>query len=131
VGLLIIPQQKWYDELPKDIVSEAEWGIDPANITIIKSASGSTEDKSVQNVARHLRNSIAHYHFVIPESNSGEIESVKFEDFSDDKKTKQKTKQKTKIKTFETVMSIENIRRFTNGLTEFALRKIVPAGADL
>ena len=36
VGLLILPQQKWYDNLPTEIVSQKEWGIAPEHISLLR-----------------------------------------------------------------------------------------------
>lgn len=64
VGLLILPQQNWFNSLPHDLVSQKEWGIDEKHISTIKKG----ETKNVKDVARHLRNSIAHYNFKIFEN---------------------------------------------------------------
>lgn len=109
IGLLILPQQHWFDSLPTDIVSQKEWGINPKHISSIKDG----ETKNVKNVARHLRNSIAHYNFKVFENKSKDISSIKFEDFLPaDKKTKEK------IKTFEATIPISCIRQFTTKITD-------------
>ena len=69
VGLLMVPQQHWYESLPSHIVSE-EWGITQADISI------STNEKNIANVARHLRNSISHYRF--EQYGNSEIEGFEF-----------------------------------------------------
>ena len=120
VGLLIIPQQKWYRQLPTEIITEKEWGISADDIIIakrytVKTAKLTEQRKTIKNVATHLRNSIAHYSFEVQKGQSGKIGSIKFEDFADNKKT---------IKTFEIIMSIDNLRKFTDELTDFALSKI-------
>ncbi|KAA6321365.1 hypothetical protein EZS27_028975 [termite gut metagenome] len=114
VGLLIIPQQKWYKELPTEIISERIWGIDPDNISA-QCKSGKKQKKTVKNIATHLRNSIAHYSFGMCKGSSGKIDKIKFEDFTNNDKT---------VNTFETEMSIDSLRKFTDKLTEFALSKI-------
>jgi len=113
VGLLIVPQQKWYKVLPTEIVSETEWGIDADNIICCKSGKKG-ERKTIRNVAKHLRNSISHYNFEVQKGNSGKIDNTKFKDFTDENKT---------TKTFEIVMSIVSLRKFTEKLTEFVLSK--------
>ena len=109
IGLLILPQQHWFDNLPTQEVSQKEWGINPKHISTIKKG----ETKNVKNVARHLRNSIAHYNFKVFENTSNEISSIKFEDFET---TNGATKQK--IKTFEATITVSCIRQFTTKLTE-------------
>ena len=101
VGLLILPQQHWFKKLPKVIVCEENWGIGENHISIIKEG----EKKTVQNVARHLRNSIAHYRFIIPKNN-GLIIRVEFEDFYRNNLT------------FKSNIPIDSIRKFTTKLTE-------------
>lgn len=55
VGLLIIPQQSLFNHLPTEVVSADKWGIADTDISCIKEP-----NKSVKNVARHIRNAIAH-----------------------------------------------------------------------
>jgi len=61
------------------------------------------DNKSVSNVARHLRNSISHYSFVAFDNLNKEISRVKFEDFKDESKI---------LKTFDAVIPIANLRKF-------------------
>jgi len=103
VGLLILPQQNWYDSLPTDIMSQKEWGINPEHISSIKKG----ETKNVKDVARHLRNSVAHYRFKAFDNSSDKISSIKFEDFDTNG-----------IKTFEAIIPLPNLRQFTNRLTD-------------
>ncbi len=102
VGLLILPQQNWFNSLPTDLVTQKEWGIDEKHISTIKKG----ETKNVQNVARHLRNSIAHYNFKVFENKSNDISSIKFEDYDP-----------SNNKTFEAIIPISSIRQFTTKLT--------------
>lgn len=74
-GWLILPQQEWFDKLPTEIISSKEWGIDSSAISIKKG-----EDKSVQNVARHLRNSGAHYNFTAFSNKNEKIGKIEFKD---------------------------------------------------
>ena len=60
VGLLIIPQQSLFNHLPTEVVSADKWGIADTDISCIKEP-----NKSVKNVARHIRNMM--------ESDSGAI----------------------------------------------------------
>jgi hypothetical protein len=90
VGLLIIPQQTnergndITDLLPTAIIDEESFGIDPSKIIICAGKGGNpntrlAEDKSVANIVRHFRNSVAHSRFEI-KSKDSKISSVYFED---------------------------------------------------
>ncbi|MGM5631322.1 HEPN family nuclease [Apibacter raozihei] len=107
VGLLIIPQQHWYDKLPTNSIERKDWGI--AKEDIIKIAK---EDYSVKNVARHLRNSISHYHLKACES-KGEISSFIFKDFFNKKLT---------LNTKE--ISIEKLKKFVFTLCDYMLNEM-------
>jgi len=54
----MLPQSKWFDNYPTDVISEEEWGITENDILTIKG-----NQKTVKEVARHLRNSVAHFKF--------------------------------------------------------------------
>lgn len=111
VGLLILPQQYWYDSLPEDLISEGEWGIHPTNhISMIKGG----ETKNVKNIARHLRNSVAHYKFTAFDKQSkGKIRDIKFEDLGPNN-----------VKTFEAIIPISGIKQFTTKLTDTLVAEI-------
>ncbi len=102
VGLLILPQQYWFKSLPTSIITQMEWGISEEQICFIKNG----EQKNVKNIARHLRNSIAHYKFKHFGSESTEISSIKFVDYDPHNR-----------KTFEAIISIDSIKQFTTKLT--------------
>lgn len=102
VGLLILPQQNWFNNLPTDLVSQEEWGIRESDVSFMKNG----ETKTVKNIARHLRNSISHYRFKAFENSSNDISSIKFEDYDP-----------SNNKTFEAIISISSIRQFTTKLT--------------
>jgi hypothetical protein len=36
VGLLILPQQHWFDDLPNELITKKEWGIDTSHIGFLK-----------------------------------------------------------------------------------------------
>jgi hypothetical protein len=55
VGLLIIPKESLYNQLPTEEVSISNWDIDPSWITLEKN-----NDKTVKTTIRHIRNAIAH-----------------------------------------------------------------------
>lgn len=102
VGLLILPQQNWFDNLPTDIISQKEWGINDKHISFIKAG----ETKNVKDIARHLRNSISHYRFRAFDNKSNEISSIKFEDYDPSNK-----------KSFEATIPVSSLRQFTTKLT--------------
>jgi hypothetical protein len=103
VGLLILPQQNWYDNLPSEIISQKEWGITPEHISFIKRG----ETKNIKDISRHLRNSVAHYRFKAFDNSSNKISRIKFEDF-----------EQSGDKTFEALIPLANLRQFTNRLSD-------------
>ncbi|HMU44058.1 MAG TPA: HEPN family nuclease [Ignavibacteriaceae bacterium] len=107
VGLLILPQQYWYEHQPETIISEKDWGISPEHIIFIKKE----EIKNVKNVVRHLRNAISHYHFVAFSDDNKSISHIKFEDYD-----------MSSNKTFEATLSVENINKFVGIFSEHMLR---------
>lgn len=110
VGLLILPQQNWFDMLPSGyVISQKEWGINKKHIHVIKNG----EMMDVKNIARHLRNSIAHYRFKAFENKSTEISSVSFKDYD----------QQGNI-TFDATIPIPSIRQFTKKLTDTLLTQM-------
>lgn len=100
-GLLVLPQQKWNEFLPTDIINEKEWGIKPNHISVIKDKKLNDEDKSIKNVVKHLRNAISHYKFTAFSNSNEEIKSIKFEDFTPKKE-----------KTFEAEIPVSALRKF-------------------
>ena len=107
LGLLIIPQQYLFDKLPNTRIN-TNWGILESEIRFIKES-----NKSINDITRHLRNSISHYNFEILSNDSDEIESIKFIDKFDKNK-----------KSFEAIISIENLKIFTDKLTDFLITEI-------
>ena len=108
VGLLIPPQQYWFDDLPDVILSKKDWGISPDDITLINK----DEIKNVKNVSRHLRNSISHYKFTAFSDDKKEISHIKFEDFID------------KIQTFDAIIPVGDIEHFVNAFSDYMLNKM-------
>lgn len=53
IGLLIVPEQKFYDKLPNKKIDGTKWGIDAS---LIQKCS----KKTIKDVARHIRNAVAH-----------------------------------------------------------------------
>ncbi len=111
VGLLILPQQHWLNDLPNDIINEKEWGIDPSTIIFIKDG----ETKSVDNIVRHLRNSVSHYRFTAFKNNNSEISAINFQDFAG------------KFKSFESTISVNNLKLFINQFSDFMVGKMQSA----
>lgn len=108
VGLLILPKEHWFVNLPTSLIEEKEWGISPSHIKIIEG-----DVKSVKEVARHFRNSVAHYRFEVFSNEKGKISSIKFEDFLD-----------KNTKTFEAEIPIENIKLFLNKFSSWFLENM-------
>jgi hypothetical protein len=88
--------------LPTELTSQKEWGIKPEHISRMKSG----ETKNVKDIARHLRNSIAHYKFRVFDNSSNTINKIKFEDFD-----------KTGVVTFEAILPIANLKQFVEKLS--------------
>jgi len=108
VGLLILPQQEWISHLPTELISKKEWGIDASHISYLKIG----EAKSVNVIARHLRNSLAHSNFIAFSNKSSEITRVKFVDWD-----------RQQNKTFESEIPIADLKTF--------LRKFATVMLDL
>lgn len=104
VGLLILPKEHWYDKLPKTEIDEEGWGINPDFIENIEG-----DSKSIQQVARRLRNSITHYRFKVFSNKKEEIASIEFKDCDKGKST------------FKSEIPIENIKLFLEKLSDWFL----------
>ena len=111
VGLLILPQSEWYKDIPQEEISSERWGINPSMISTCKDGKLVNEPKSLQNVARHLRNSISHYDFTMLENGKTEIGSIKFED-----------KTSKGYQTFELTIEIEPLKKFLLKFSEEMVR---------
>ena len=120
VGLLILPQQNWFNNLPTDLITNKSWGIDEAEIKVIKDRELKDEDKTVANIARHLRNSIAHYRFEAFNNSKDEINSIKFEDYICCKKNNIEIKEQT----FEATINLENLQEFVYKLSNDLVSQI-------
>lgn len=107
-GLLILPQQIWYDKLPDILISKVKWGIKETQIKFIKGK----EQKDIRNIARHLRNSIAHYNFKMFKNTKNEIDNILFEDFQNN------------ILTFKAIIPIVNLKIFVYKLSEMHLENM-------
>jgi hypothetical protein len=111
VGLLILPQQVWYNYLPSEDLCIEEWGLNPENISLIK------EDKniSVKNVVRHLRNSVSHYYFKAFSNDDKDISHIKFSDY---------TNTKNPISTFEARIPVSEVRDFVSKFSSYMINKM-------
>jgi hypothetical protein len=107
VGLLILPQQYWFDELPTDLISEKEWGVNPNHISVISGT------KNVKDVARHLRNSIAHNRFKVFSNSNDELSQVKFNDRMGENTT------------FEAVVPLKNLKLFVGKFSDYVMDGMV------
>jgi len=104
VGLLILPQQAWFDLVPNELLSREKWGIPPEQISYITK----DEEKTVSNTARHLRNSISHYRFEVFGDSDNKIDSIKFIDFRDKK-------------TFEAIIQVKSLRDFIEKFSSYMM----------
>lgn len=125
VGLLIIPQQKAFNSISNsELVGGIDiHGINPDNIFAIKNHQLVDEVKSFRNIAKHMRNSIAHNHFTTICHNNN-IESIEFKDY----KGKKDEKNPEKGLTFNFTITIKNLELFiemisSNYLNEMAAKK--------
>ncbi len=92
-------RKHWFDNVPTELISEEEWGIEESHISFIKE----TETKNVKDIARHIRNSIAHYRFKVFGNSDEKISKIKFEDFNP-----------KNVKTFEATIPLSNFKTFVD-----------------
>ena len=72
IGLLIVPEQKFYNEIDNSFVNEAT--LNEINLCI-----DSKNKMSLKEIVRHLRNSISHSRIKF-ENDNGKISKILFED---------------------------------------------------
>ncbi len=109
VGLLFIPlSSSTYDKLPEEIVSKGNWGIDTDDIKIC------AKNRTVKEVVKHLRNSIAHNRFNYDYSpyESKPIEEISFEDLY------------RKDITFQATLKFEDFSNFVLKIAKFAVENM-------
>lgn len=106
VGLLIIPNQHWFNKLPETEISEVEWGINLDQILFIRHG----ETKNVKVVATHLRNSISHYHFKLLALNDINIDEIELSDYL--------PMNRGGALTFHTSMPITSLWKFADRLSQ-------------
>ncbi|MCH5335472.1 MAG: hypothetical protein J1D86_06705 [Alistipes sp.] len=105
VGLLILPEQRLYNHLPKDVVSEKDWGISPDTIKVEK-------NKDVQNTARHIRNAISHNGVLFASENGVDITHVRITDYKDYNHT---------TESFRMEIPVDKFKKFVMTFAQFAL----------
>jgi hypothetical protein len=110
VGLLILPQQQHIVNLPDVIIIHEEWGITIQDIAHIEG-----NPNSVRDIARHMRNSIAHYHFEAFGDANANIDQIRFRDYN-----------RNHDLTFEATLSLEKIRIFITNLSDAFLAQMPP-----
>ncbi len=104
IGLLILPNEEQYVKIENSDLSPATLSYIQCNTTLCLDKNMQKEDKSLQNIVRHLRNSVCH--FKIKFCGSNEIEAIRFRDFSKDKIAKKSTKN------FEAKIDVNSLRNF-------------------
>jgi hypothetical protein len=100
LGLVIIPQQVWFSQVP-DVDLDKDWFIKNEQITRIAG-----NKKKVNEIVRHIRNSVSHGNVTPISKDKGKnkkITHLKFNDYSDDKKT---------LQTFEATIPVETLKHF-------------------
>ena len=108
VGLLIIPQQAYYDQfkpLQHTSVDKKEWSIDIQMISV--------GEKDVYNIIRHIRNSISHNRFELISKNSYEITHIIVKD---------KIHDDSKDFSFDAEFPITIFKDFVIKVAEYALK---------
>lgn len=108
VGLLIMPQQTYFDQfkvLEHTNVDKIHWGINADNID--------TGEKDVFNIIRHIKNSISHKRFELISENSYDITHIKIND---------KVHRDDKEFSFAARFPITDFKNFVINITEYALK---------
>ena len=109
VGTLLVSPKYIFNKRLGEEQDLIKWGINPDNIE--KSNGG----KNVKDVARHLRNSVAHGHFVfqVDDNMSIPINHIRFEDYN----------LKGQL-TFSATLTFSQFRTFVLKITEEVLKEI-------
>lgn len=106
-GLLIIPKQMLHDSLPTEDITENEWGIDSAWISVEK-------DYSIKRTVSHIRNAISHDGFEFGSESGNNITHVQIRDWPTDDHADDK-------KNFELKMTIAAFKKFIMRFARFAI----------
>lgn len=119
VGLLFIPQNTSINGKPivfPEIVSQNEWGIAP-DAANPNETFANFDRNSVQNIARHIRNSIAHARFDMLECNRGvDMSEIKYIELFD------KYSEKDNDYNFHLRLSIDDLLKFVRKYSEKVLK---------
>jgi hypothetical protein len=100
MGLVVIPQQVWIDEVPKTDLS-SDWFIKDSHIKFIEG-----DKYKINEIVRHLRNSVSHGHLIpisMDKGSNKKVTHLRFIDYFDDSKTK---------RTFEAKIPVETLKKF-------------------
>ena len=107
IGLLIAPQQySTHSQQPLSLgtIDVENWGIDISKCEMNTATKDYSAD-SVENIARHFRNSLCHYLFDVKDCNpTGTIENITIIDKASD--------NKNAATTFKLTLSFDNFKKF-------------------
>jgi hypothetical protein len=80
LGLLVVPRETSYNKIPNDLIKEnlSSWGLSENSITNY----GYENPKTIRQLVRHLRNSIAHFQIEPIQGKSRLVEGFRFENRS-------------------------------------------------
>lgn len=106
-GLLIIPKQMLHDSLPTEDITEKEWGIDSAWISV-------ETDHSIKKTVSHIRNAISHDGFKFGSESGNVISHVQIRDWSSNDHADHK-------KNFELKITIAAFKKFIMRFARFAI----------
>jgi HEPN pEK499 p136 len=105
LGLLIIPQQSILKSYNRIMTNEQDWGVELDSVLFCPNNTCPKHVKgAVNEIARHLRNSLSHNNFFIQCNDGINVTNILFKDFSG--------KGRNRIQTFEYNFSIENLLKF-------------------
>lgn len=117
VGLLVIPKEKLFEQLPTSILNEDKrnFGINKCNIRFIAPEKQELrfenyDEYNIRNVVTHMRNAVAHGRIQQESICEGQISSLEFKD-------EYKGKQ-----TFEAVLSVDEFRSFAISIANEVLK---------
>lgn len=100
IGLVVIPQQVWFDRVPKTDLSD-DWFIKSSHILYIEG-----EEFKINEIVRHIRNSVSHGNLTPISKDKGlnkKITHLRFKDYSVEKKM---------VQTFDAEVPVETLKKF-------------------
>lgn len=115
IGLLVVVYEKQNDAcfLKTNMLPLSDWHIDEGNITIIKTRNMNDQIINLDNVCKHLRNSIVHCHFKALSHKGQLIDSLVFDDYSDNNEIPEH-------QTFHYTTSVDDFKAFLEKLSSEA-----------